>query len=540
MYLIRPIVANLGDGELEHIVAGFNGEILADRSAQLESVLEEDLQTRPSAEAQVRFIDLVGRDAQRDAVVATLATVSDTMAAEPLGLAVLACYALAFGGTGEGRAPFLQILTGLNFETMRKPGTEEIRFEPDSMSSAIASFTLGTERDQNVRWRFRQFIAWSRSDEGRAHPQYVDLDAEIMAVFGMDYDSLIAASWLIDCQLDPTMMAKRGSAIFRYADLTPKGGIGRLRLMLERFTIDLSDLQALVKDAEITSLREVIFLKLLQTPVVRLDADRFLVPSSRLFKNTNSLGWLYALVDVRQKNDKKESQRLLNYLGAIFEQYAASLLSRIASNAGATFWNEIQMDGWKTTDAMTLRNGALSLYEVVSSRLSAGLLLNPNDLVQIEKDLERTLFEKVDQLAKNVKRVLDGDLTGQGIDLEKISAIYPVVFQYRSFLRTDDLQARINERFQLVLGRQDERVRPIEIVDAELMECLEGHLSNSLDISDLVEEKVGRSAEMRSATFKNFVTSCHPEIELRLPAAVTEQDRHWMEDIVRVAHTWTS
>lgn len=538
MYEIQPVVCNMGSDEMKHLVSETDGRAFAERCTALSAILIHDLLTRSPVDAQAHFIDLVGPDENRDEVVAKLVQSPAAVVAEPLGLAVLVAYVLTYG-TGKvfRSSRLLRTLMALNFETLREPGTETIRFPPESMSSAIASATLGFERYLNIRWRFRKFVEWSRSTAAKTHCSYVDLDAEIQAIFGMSYHDLVVAVTTIDAISGVEWMRHRDRPSFTRNEIVEIDQLGHVQNLLDRIAISRKALEDTVRGADLHLLRGIIHGVFLKSPVIALDQDTFVVPHGRLLENLVSFGWVYAIAEARRSRSDKESARLWRFFGDFFEIYITEIIERVCSKCGSTFWREQDLGQFKTSDAITKHRGEFQFLEVVSSRLNANILRDPADEAALDKDFERIVFEKIDQIAENIKRFMAGDFKSFGADPDQADAVYPILVQYRAFLRTDEFQARMEERFRDRLGASYQNVRPVEILDAEIIESLEEHLTAERTLGSLIGEKLG-DGETRSATFKNFITSRHPDLELKLPPTIRALDAEWQGEIDHTAQGW--
>jgi len=260
---------------LQRIVSQADPLQLSERCCFLDAALVQDLMMRIPVDVQPDFIDLVGRDRNRDEVVAELAQRPNGVVAEPMALAIMAAYALTYAAGTSNDVHFLKILMALNFETLREPGTERIRFEPNSMSSAVAaSATLGTERYLNVRWRFREFIIWSRSDEARRHHTYVNLDEEFMDVFGMRYEDFIAGVTAIHTLTDFDVMRERGRAWVAGADILRNDRLGIIRRVLSHLSIRRKSVANTVRVTPLHHLRVAMHALFLRSPVIQDSSSR--------------------------------------------------------------------------------------------------------------------------------------------------------------------------------------------------------------------------------------------------------------------------
>ncbi|HET9394226.1 MAG TPA: hypothetical protein VFO29_11990 [Candidatus Rubrimentiphilum sp.] len=532
------MVCNIGEAELNRLVSQADPLQLSERCCFLNAALSEDLMTRSPVEVQPHFIDLVGKDPNRDEVVAELVQRRTGVVAEPTALATMAAFTLTCATGTSHDVPFLKILMALNFETLREPGTEKIRFDADSMSSAIAaSATLGTERYLNVRWRFREFIIWSRSEEARRHHAYVNIDEELMQAFGTTYEDLMAGLTAIDTLTDFTLIRERGRAWVSAAEILRDDRLGIIRRLLSHMSISRHNLADIVRATQLHYLRGVMHALFLRSPVVEFENERYLVPAPRLLDNAMALGWVYALADARAALNKKASAQFWIFFGAFFERYIVGILERIGRAMGMRVFPEQDLGQFRTSDAILQSDNSIYFFEVVSSRLSANVLRDPSDDAELNREFEQKVFGKVDQLAENIRRFYAGEFAQFGLNPDKSIAVYPVLVQYRSFLRTDAFQRTMEKRFQERLGIQAPNVRVVEILDSEILESMEEHLAADRPLGGLIDEKLGDAAT-RSSLFKNFMSLRHPELPLRLPPQIAQWDRDWQGEILATVGSW--
>lgn len=538
MYVMTPLVCNIGQDCLRARVSQCDGLAVAERCAYLNAVLSEMLWQRRIGEAQVRLIDLIGNDPCRDQVVAELVKREGSILADPMALEALGSYALALGEGKDGIERFIETLMAVSFETLREPGTENIRYDPTGMSLALNStLTFGTDRYLNARWRLRAFVEWSRTEVARGHHAYVDIDAALREVFGMSYDDLITAIETLHTLGDSDVMRERGTASFNEAAIALWDRHGHVRRLLQRSMLTRADFVARILESPLHDLRNALVRTMLTTPVVAVEPDRYLIPSGRLADNLASLGWLYAIADTMQRQDERLSGRLWSFFGYFYEDYVAGILERIAAVSDSEVWREQNLEGFHTVDVIVRREHEVQMYEVVSSRPNARLLRQPNNEELVAAELERLLLGKVDQLADNVRLYLDGRFAGFGVDVRDGDVVYPMVVQYKSFLRTPAFHQEIQQRFLDRLGRIQHNVREVEILDAEALEGLEEHLSVERTMGALIDEK-SATPEMRSDIFKNFIAFRHPELPLRFSPVIGDADRRWQGEISARVTEW--
>jgi hypothetical protein len=537
MYAMTPLVCNIGEERLRERIAQCDGRQLAERCALLNAALTETLWTRSVADAQVRLIDLVGNDPCRDQVVGELVRQPGTVLADPMALETLGAYALAVGGGRDSIDRFLETLMALSFETLREPGTEHIRSDPTGMHSALnATMTFGSDRHLNARWRLRAFVEWSRTGTARHHA-HVDIDAALVDVFGTNYEELITAIEVLHTLGDFDVMQQRGSASFAEADVAGWDGPGHVRRLLQRSSLTRADFAEEILNVPLPDLRNGLVRTLLTTPVVAIGGSRYLLPSGRLADNLASLGWLYGIADALRQRDLRLSGRLWSFFGYFYEDYVARILERVAAVSVSQVWREHDLDGVHTADVIVRHGNEVQIYEVVSSRPNVELLNQPNNEELVTAELERLILAKIDQLADNVRRYLNGDFSVFGVDARNEDVVYPILVQYKSFLRTDDFHNEIQRRFFERLGQAPPNVREVELIDAEVLEGLEEHLSADRTLGMLIEEKSSDSRS-RSAIFKNFIAFRHPELPLRFAPPIREANQRWQAEISQRVSEW--
>lgn len=198
---------------------------------------------------------------------------------------------------------------------------------------------------------------------------------------------------------------------------------------------------------------------------------------------------------------------------------------------------EQDLGQFRTSDAILRNDSSIYFFEVVSSRLSANVLRDPADEGELNREFEQKVFRKIDQLTENIRRFYAGEFTQFGLNPDKNISVYPVLVQYRSFLRTDEFQRAMENRFCERLGIRAPNIRVAEILDSEILESIEEHLTAERSLGDLIDEKLGDPAT-RSSLFKNFVSFRHPELPLRLPPQIAQWDRDWQGEIAATVGSW--
>jgi hypothetical protein len=535
MYSLGIVVCDIGEEKLRRRIQACDGLRVAERCAYLNAAFTEGWQMHGFDVGQSIFLERLGQDPHRDQVVLE-ATKKRFQIIDPMALDVFGSFALSFGRGNENIERFLETMLTLTWETIRQPGEQRLRYEDGGMSSALNStLTFGSERYLNTRWRLRQFVEWSKTNAARAHHSYVDVDSEIAAVFEMPYEDLIAAIEALGALNDIDDMSRRRTASFTIDDVSQWDSEGRIQHLLRRVSVTRDAFAASIGAIPLHDLRNALIAILLSTPIIEM-GGRFITPSQRMLDNLASMGWVYALADARRLVSDKSSQAFWIFFGAFYESYIAGIFERIGRRSGFEFWAEQEVNGTRTSDALFRRDREVFFIEVVSGRPSAALLRQPGNEDEIARNLKRLVFEKLSQLATNIRRYRSGEFEGFGFAHNPDDAIYPVLVQYKAFLRTPEFNDEVQRRFFAELDGVN-GVREVEFLDAEVLEGLEQYLSAGVSLSALIEQKLAEPG-LRSELFKNYLSSRQPEIELRFAAEIQDADRRWQQRISERVSAW--
>lgn len=533
---VRPLAFDLeiDKAKLAALVAPLDRVALAEQLSEAAVAFYWDLSRVTLPEAQANFIASVGTDALASSILAQLAENDDLIIVEPVSLSTTLAFVLAHARGVAKTQSTLKLIGAVTFETLRKPGTSEMRY--DELASLLASARLGSERYLNVVWRLHELIAYARSPEGKTHHAFVDLDADFRSYLGMTYEDWGAALMMLEILFDKPASSARGRPSILTVALGAIDSHGTIRSVLLRLTASLTAVRALVDRAELISLREAVSSFLLRHPFVEVELGRVVLAAPQALDNALAMGWVYAIADARRMQDPKMSLQLWIFFGAFFESYIGAIFARVAQSISGAVWSGVKT-AWGDVDVAIADGESLILCEIVSGRMSEAVLNDPANKRAVEEQLTKVLYEKADQVGEHARRFLTGELTLPGVDHRKIRNIYPLVVQFRSIPREEPMERLIEERTKAALDGCDKRVRGIEILDAESIEGLEQHLRAGIALGRLIDEKLAdRTTAVMS--FKNFLYFKHPELPLQLPEDISARVKAWQGELFERAKTW--
>lgn len=263
-------------------------------------------------------------------------------------------------------------------------------------------------------------------------------------------------------------------------------------------------------------------------PLLRLHDDRYLLTTPRSMNNWAGDGFFHrALASAREH---KQSNQFLRFYGALVEAYALRTLREVhpeprPAGSGRVSGEQeyVTRKGRKLSPDIAVDSGLdLVLIEIVSGRFTVPTLVG-GDIGKAAADLQRLVFEKLDQLGARVDELLAGDWVPDGVDLAGVERIWPVLIT-ADFIQNDLLWDEIDER--MPDGLRLPRVQPITLIDLPDLETLAALVENGHSLADLIRQKAtGRYARM---DLRRFVRETPG---LTGPVRLASIEAHWEQSM---------
>jgi hypothetical protein len=421
-------------------------------------------------------------------------------------LSLFAVYNRNFAGIARPIS-FLRLLGLYAFAERRAADGEKYYLDPDSVAGGFAVSTSHRDRFVNVAHRYLSFVEWS--DAGGAGADF-DVRGLIEDGTGMSFEDYVRCVTVLHAHFDPADVSVNGVPALERHGIDPASPL--LRWLDDRSYLP-DEIDALLGDDPFTKLRDTGHFLALQRPFVRL-GDRYYLLNPRALDNALGLGVFYAAMDANVaragESDKAKNDAAKTFgavAGRFYEQYAGTLVRRIADRSGSYFHPEVRDDeNMLSSDFFVLEDDRLIFFEMRHGRVARETIesLAPE---AIDAAFEM-LYAKLQQLDRNLRKFADGRLVIPGITAADVSRLYPVVCLPSPFPRSPAIQRKMDADVAARgwlsdrIGRYS--VVPFEIVEAESLEGLDG-LQTRIRFSDLIDEKTAEPLN-RFTFFKNFLT----------------------------------
>lgn len=364
-------------------------------------------------------------------------------------------------------------------------------------------------------WRI--YVELARTDEARAHPQFVDFDALSRAasgaglreLFSVGFAAMATAQMKDDVEPAEEALIQPFEQFLSTTALAPDHGI---------FTEALTAPRDFYVKAFVRSRDDAVRLAwettpFQQKPFLRLPANRLLSLSPRALQS-----WLTDGVHYRLR-DQEGRGGFDAFVGSLFETYihevfVAALPDR-ASGPGRVHADQAYgKGGGKSTSDVAIDYGRdLILFEVISSRLPLGVRAVRDDS-ELATYLQRTILDKVKQLDRVVDDLISGKAAIDGVDMTHVERVWPIVVGIGEMVETELLWDRVRQHIHGLL-RQDV-CEPLTVLGAQDAEVFAGMIAAGDRAIDLLWEK--QSTGYAETGWVNWITATRTPLPPRLPA----------------------
>jgi hypothetical protein len=289
----------------------------------------------------------------------------------------------------------------------------------------------------------------------------------------------------------------------------------------------------LTGDDVFTELRSKGFYAAFARPLLDL-GDRYYLLNPRGLDNALGLGVFFAALE-----GGNDPQDFFAFAGHFFEEYATAIVRRLGMHAESYWHGEIRDEhGDMSSDCFLLEGRNLLFFEMRFGRVARPVIerLDPN---LIERSFADIIYTKIVQLDRNINRFARDELIIPGITREHVSCLYPIIVLPSPFPRSPAVQRKIDgyiKAHDLLSGQvSDFEVAPLEIIEAETLEGLEG-LPDPVLLSHLIDRKVA-DPETRFTFFKNALIE-RLGFTLKLGRDYEQQTSAWLRDLRSSVEGW--
>jgi hypothetical protein len=206
-----------------------------------------------------------------------------------------------------------------------------------------------------------------------------------------------------------------------------------------------------------------------------------------------------------------ERLRFSTFFGRVFELYVRRAIQRAIPDHGALtrrvfpeFVYRTKTGDRRTSDVIILYDRAAIFIEATASRIKMEDTAIAGDLAAFDSDLEKILLGKARQLTERIRDFRDGLYTLGGLTPSQLPRIYPVIATLQQLPENSITWRYFNERLRGGGSLQADGVEPLQILDIEEIEILEGLLSEGMSLRDILDRRIA-DPERRYISMKNFL-----------------------------------
>jgi len=278
-------------------------------------------------------------------------------------------------------------------------------------------------------------------------------------------------------------------------------------------------------------------------PVVRAENGKYFIPYAPLVQNAMGDGVFYLLLDgyAAAAADGSLRKRFTQFFGEFFQDYVAERLTNgYAGRPDAEvrtekeYWNGPNLV--LSTDVIVAENGDMFFLEVMAKRpnlLEAVVALKDDG---IEADAS-AFVAKARELDKRIRDFRDG-LYFADLPRPAGQRIFPIIVTPTSWPRVHLL----NTVLPAVIAHESllANTQPIELLDANDVELLEGALNSGFHLGDLLRRKNGdgRPTDARFKSLHDYLVYYEPNLFQPRPGRI--RGTQVAREIMELAQTWTT
>jgi hypothetical protein len=359
------------------------------------------------------------------------------------------------------------------------PNDPELRNDPDFLDIA-AIFRAATG------FTLTDFIAFGLA----LFPWFID-QSELRGTFADDRRSINPSTYFTNARIDPTTAQRLLSTLSHTRDSL----VIDLRARLQRHP-------AVLRDAYD-------FLPAMAKPLYRINAD-ILVPFHLGYLAAKFSGGIYwTIFDYLTGADRLRFSR---FFGRVFELYVRRAIQRAIPDSGGLarrvypeFTYHVRAGDRRTSDVIIVYDRATIFIEATASRIKMEETAIAGDLAAFAEDTEKIILGKSRQLTERIRDFRAGLYTIGGLRDTDLPRIFPVIATLQSMPESSLTWAYFNEQLRSHGLLQDSRVEPLQLLDIEEIEILEGVLPQGVSLPDILDRRMA-DPERRYISMKNFLT----------------------------------
>ena len=380
---------------------------------------------------------------------------------------------------------------------------------------------------------FRLYLEIASSETAKDHHDYCPVEEWLNGEYGLSFEELQAfalalhtGSKMLDENELPTLIDASYFATTLLADKAQQG-LDVLSEPREWYSERFANSQTDSRRAafEITPF--------LQQPALRQPDGKVMPFAPRAIEAwISATGNYYRLFDIARAKGSSARKRFTRFNGVLVENYVTETATRAypPRPTHKTIWLpgtvlcEQTYTGRggerRTPDVAIDQTPDLLLIEVTSSRLTERSVVDA-DPDAVQKDIEKVLVDKIEQLGSAIADIRDGVATLPGIEMATIERIWPLIVSSEGVFQTPTLWAYIEEAVTSSL--EQPKVQPLTLLDLEDVEELFGLVASGYSILDVLRAKT--TDAWRERELAVWLGATRPEAAATSPIARENLDK---------------
>jgi hypothetical protein len=369
---------------------------------------------------------------------------------------------------------------------------------------------------------YASFFRWASTEEARGHPAFSDVNSDVVDLLEMSWVDFMAVGYgeiLRFKQITSFENLSNYSYLLPPEYLNTIASPQAVEKWLRINTVDVAELSTLLDTAGSDSHLGATLFPLKQRPFIRLPSGNLCCPYIPFLENASTSGLYYRLADAYREKNPKRSNLLRTFFGHYLELHVLSLFSRVSKE------RHYAIDGDKTyrigrveyhgADVVVSDGRDVAFIEVTATRFrEIESLIELRDEF-IEEDIAR-LIEKIEELDEDIRHFREGHLEYEGVSPRSLHRLFPIIVTSFAVPHWVGIISQIREAIKRNSWLQN--TETLEIIEVQALDLLEGDLSATISIFDLLTAKQSMT-KTSPWSLMNFVALRGKEIGLGEPVA---------------------
>jgi len=331
-------------------------------------------------------------------------------------------------------------------------------FPDDPRAAALESFlpmeiraaAFDTEPLDNLLWRIRSFVEWSRAQGANANG-YCDVDGAFQSIFGLTYEEVLTAGLWVQAYFKSIQNVAdlQGQDPILNTDLIAAPLVDKRALRYVGATsIPLEELVAELEGRD--RMTAAALLALQRRPLVEVGAAHFACPVPAFLRSALGIGLFHRLAEHFGATGHRI--RFYAFFARFLQQYAESI---VATSVDATtskmvseFPYRVGKKAKRSSDFVLIEGRSALFFDVCNKRLHTENSINEASLSAIQHDVDEMIVAQAKQLHGRIADFKAGHYTIDGRLASDFDEIVPVAVTHQSIHGWAGTRAYIDRRLR--------------------------------------------------------------------------------------------